>query len=417
MNTIFYRDRIVFKSYPYPVAAVAERPEVAASAIREIRLDRYPPEILLTSGEILFVERRERMSLALFAAINGIETVDRIDIWSLLCEPFIDVEFSRDDQRRTLHQLADAGFLAPEVGAIRQKIKSRMLAYSATEWEWVDLSHMDVLNAFGFRDRPFWPFLRNAKKRFYSWTHRISARAPLDGVPPVNLLDRLHAKLDDIAFSFPRAEEGDNPDMGPDIVPDPKKQPAAIREILADVILPAYGAHFRYHHGFEHLLRVLDCVDAFDLPKEERLALRVAALFQDVVYEPTRDGNEEESVQVMRETVAPFMPSESIELAAKLILITGDHSKAVTRLEKCMADADLLILAQDEKTYDKFTAGLRNEYRHVTSEEWRKGHLEFLHYIEGQAKKNGRIYANFHPMHEQQALLNLRREIDKLENY
>ncbi len=176
MPVRFEIDRIAFSNYLVPLGVRAKPFAIFPAEICEVRTSRSPPEILLHSGEVLFVEAQEREQLAAFAQGHSIPDVQRSDIWELINEPYLDTEFTAEQQARTLELLAAEGFCEGEVEAIRHRVGPRMLRYNAILWDWVSLSHADVLWAFGLRSRLLNVLFYSRRKAFYDWCNAIAGR-------------------------------------------------------------------------------------------------------------------------------------------------------------------------------------------------------------------------------------------------
>ena len=75
--------------------------------------------------------------------------VDRIDIWGLLLDPFLDTEFSREQQEQTLQLRGRCGISSAEVEAIRARVEPAMISYNFDSmlWDWVHLGLTDILDA------------------------------------------------------------------------------------------------------------------------------------------------------------------------------------------------------------------------------------------------------------------------------
>lgn len=176
MGVRFLNDRIEFSNYLVPLGTRAGPFAISSGEMFEIRSARHPPEILLRTGEVLFVEAAAKDGLLSFAAAHGIKDCMRLDIWELLLEPFVDTEFPAGQQAETLNLLARSGIPREEAESIRQRVGPRMLRYNAIHWEWVSLSHADVLWAFGLRNPLFNRLLLRRRKAFYDWCNGIAGR-------------------------------------------------------------------------------------------------------------------------------------------------------------------------------------------------------------------------------------------------
>lgn len=147
MRAIFHPDSIEFEDYPFASASVASGKRLPHDLIRDVDVSAAPPEIRTQQGETLFVsaEQREEFQAAVRAA--GIPEVRRYDVWADLLEPYLDTEFTLEEQRETLARLQECGYVETEVNRIRHRVARPMLNYNFSLWEWVYLGLFDVLLA------------------------------------------------------------------------------------------------------------------------------------------------------------------------------------------------------------------------------------------------------------------------------
>lgn len=136
-------DVLVVDSYPLPPS----HRELGPRDITEICVGWFPPTVRLTTGEFAAVDARQARELAGWAERHGVAFVRRVDVWSLLLEPFLDTEFSATDQARTLQVLHANGMDANQVEELRREVERPMLALTALTWEWCHYGLFDVLAA------------------------------------------------------------------------------------------------------------------------------------------------------------------------------------------------------------------------------------------------------------------------------
>ena len=68
-----------------------------------------------------------------------LSVVRRIDVWDLLLEPFLDTEFTPEQQEQTLTTLKRIGIPRTDVMRIRRSVQGAVLAYNFFLWNWVHL--------------------------------------------------------------------------------------------------------------------------------------------------------------------------------------------------------------------------------------------------------------------------------------
>ncbi len=130
------------------------------------------------------------------------------------------------------------------------------------------------------------------------------------------------------------------------------------------------------YHNFDHALDVFEvvCQRSKNLSEEEKLLLKLAALFHDVVVEHKED-DEAQSAKKAEEFLKSHLDSQQIKIIEELILSTKMPQNPKTKLQKIICDADLDNLGRD----DFFKKGelLRQELG-KKKELWEKETLVFL---------------------------------------
>jgi hypothetical protein len=142
------QDTITFTDYPFKPSIAFKQATFKPSDIDNIDPTGYPPTIKV-GNELLFVSAKQKDELIKFVADNNIKTVDRLDIWSWILEPFLDTEFTAETDQRLTTLLEDYGLTADIVKSIRAEVETQMLKYNFDTmlWEWGGLGVSDVLRA------------------------------------------------------------------------------------------------------------------------------------------------------------------------------------------------------------------------------------------------------------------------------
>jgi hypothetical protein len=142
------QDTITFTDYPSKPSIAFKQATFKPSDIDNIDPTGYPPTIKV-GNELLFVSAKQKDELIKFVADNNIKTVDRLDIWSWILEPFLDTEFTAETDQRLTTLLEDYGLTADIVKSIRAEVETQMLKYNFDTmlWEWGGLGVSDVLRA------------------------------------------------------------------------------------------------------------------------------------------------------------------------------------------------------------------------------------------------------------------------------
>lgn len=172
----------------------------------------------------------------------------------------------------------------------------------------------------------------------------------------------------------------------------------------------AYMAPGRHYHNLAH---IEDCLAALaqveGLSVSEREILSEAIWWHDVVYDPMRRDNEELSAQLAERHVR----ADIRHAVGRLIRLTKSHDvKADDRLGAILISIDLSILGAEPARYDAYAAAIRQEFIHVSDNDFRAGRAAVLRRFAARPV----IYpdAGFAAKYDRRARENLARELASL---
>jgi predicted metal-dependent HD superfamily phosphohydrolase len=145
-------------------------------------------------------------------------------------------------------------------------------------------------------------------------------------------------------------------------------------------VISAYADGRRRYHDLRHLDDVLRNVDDLAPYAADADAVRIAAWFHDVVYDPTRSDNERQSAVTAERTLHRLRVDKSVvQEVCRLVLLTETHDPAADdRNGAVLCDADLAVLASDPQRYAEYAAAVREEYSHVADDDFRRGRAGVL---------------------------------------
>jgi len=158
--------QILLPHYPFPTKRTRTIDRDACEHI----VTWYPYALFLTDGDIVFLPRDQAQQVTQFAEATSLEFVDRTDVWSLLLDPFLDTEFSKEEQARSLATLKSCGLSADRVEDIRKRVDARMMRLTVLSWEWQYYGLYDVLGAM----RPATPWPNRRWQAFYAEALQIA---------------------------------------------------------------------------------------------------------------------------------------------------------------------------------------------------------------------------------------------------
>ena len=151
-------------------------------------------------------------------------------------------------------------------------------------------------------------------------------------------------------------------------------------------VVRAWGEPHRRYHDLAHLAAVLGILDRLADDATDPDAVRLAAWYHDVVYDPRRDDNEAVSAGRARAGLRGLVPDERIAEVERLVLLTaghdvdpGDANGAV------LCDADLAVLVSPPPAYAAYASAVRAEYGHLSDEEFTAGRIAVLEHLLGLA--------------------------------
>ncbi|WP_347059284.1 metal-dependent phosphohydrolase [Blastococcus sp. HT6-30] len=144
-------------------------------------------------------------------------------------------------------------------------------------------------------------------------------------------------------------------------------------------VVAAWSEPHRRYHDLAHLAAVLGLVERLvaDVPDPD--AVRLAAWYHDVVYDPQRTDNEQLSAARARAGLRGLVPDERVEEVVRLVLLTDGHDVAPGDADgAALCDADLAVLASPPGAYAGYASAIRAEYGHLDDETFTAGRIAVL---------------------------------------
>ena len=166
-----------------------------------------------------------------------------------------------------------------------------------------------------------------------------------------------------------------------------------------------YSENHRHYHTIDHVeacLRHLDNVENVDNRREVEIAL----WFHDVIYDPFKKDNEDQSATFSCGALTTLGENEQIiDNVKHLVILTKHPSNPKELHEKYLIDIDLSILGSSKDVYDSYENWIRKEYSKVPSMLYRRGRKKVLRSFLDQPK----IYSTelFGEKYETNARINL----------
>jgi predicted metal-dependent HD superfamily phosphohydrolase len=189
--------------------------------------------------------------------------------------------------------------------------------------------------------------------------------------------------------------------------------PAA--EAMLDELMRAYREPARHYHTLAHIAALLRQLEAHSGAVGNRDAVALAIIFHDVVYDPRRQDNEQQSAVVARARLGALgFPARLIQKVAVYIEAT-QHGQDVDIHDQDLAlllDLDLSTFASAPEAYRLYARDIRREYEHVPNALYRLGRRQILQgfLARGRIYRTPRLAARW----EARARANISEEIARL---
>ncbi|MGY1705570.1 metal-dependent phosphohydrolase [Geodermatophilus sp. SYSU D00697] len=147
-------------------------------------------------------------------------------------------------------------------------------------------------------------------------------------------------------------------------------------------LVAAWSEPHRRYHDLAHLAAVLGLVGELADAAADPDAVRLAAWYHDVVYDPRRADNEQVSAQRARAGLRGLVPEERVEEVVRLVLLTAGHDPAPGDANGAvLCDADLAVLAGPPAAYAAYASAVREEYAHLSDAEFTSGRTAVLEHL------------------------------------
>ena len=139
---------ILISDYPFEPSVVYPTALISVNDIECISVDFTVCKVYV-KNDIIFISAEYKEKLKQFAESNNIRLIPQSWNWDWILEPYLDTEFTKENEERCLARLIENGFSESEVDNIRNEVKDQMYAYNFDTmlWDWCSLSLPDVLSA------------------------------------------------------------------------------------------------------------------------------------------------------------------------------------------------------------------------------------------------------------------------------
>ena len=183
-----------------------------------------------------------------------------------------------------------------------------------------------------------------------------------------------------------------------------------------DGLVERYRESHRHYHNLEHIAEVLKVAGKLIGSASQPDAILLAGWYHDAIYDPRAKDNEEHSAELaIRELGSVGVRTELVDKTAALIRATAHTDEPADDIDShILLDADLAILAAEDRRYQRYADDIRKEYAWVRDADYRTGRSQVL----GNFLKRPRIYRTplMFEVAETAARANMAAEIERLQS-
>lgn len=169
-------------------------------------------------------------------------------------------------------------------------------------------------------------------------------------------------------------------------------------------VIKRYSENNLAYHNWGHIQEMFMIADSLDIKLSQSQEL--AILFHDVVYKAGAKDNEEKSACFMRKELEGTGISENvIEQAEQIVVDTATHQPSIPE-SKVVLDLDMVHLSFDFNIFLYYRDKIKEEYPHISDEEFYQGEISFLDSV---LKQDKILFTNH--FSEEQVRYNLKQKI------
>lgn len=153
-------------------------------------------------------------------------------------------------------------------------------------------------------------------------------------------------------------------------------------EISEAEVLHRWQEPHRKYHTLAHLYDLFNQIEKLSdttntVSPIQKEMLKLTAIFHDIIYEPRKSGNEEQSAKLFLYISQKSLYQERIQEIADMIRDTKTHQPR-TPLSKTFSEMDMSIVQKPFAELQIWEEGIRYEYQHVPKLLYAIGRGRFL---------------------------------------
>jgi predicted metal-dependent HD superfamily phosphohydrolase len=166
----------------------------------------------------------------------------------------------------------------------------------------------------------------------------------------------------------------------------------------------------RHYHNLDHIAKLIAELESCRHLQEDHNSLLYAAFYHDIIYDVSRNDNEEQSALLAEVRMHELNAGEErTQRCRQHILATRAHRQHETGDTNLFTDADLAILGKAPEQYRAYCQAIRAEYSIYPDERYLPGRAKVLqHFLDmPYIYKTG----HFQDLYEKQARINISEEL------
>jgi predicted metal-dependent HD superfamily phosphohydrolase len=189
-------------------------------------------------------------------------------------------------------------------------------------------------------------------------------------------------------------------------------------QVVWQDIAEHYNETPRAYHTLRHIQQLFGQFDRVKHRLDEPHMIALALYYHDVIYDPTRSDNEAKSAEYIVAKLGRYLSTEQCARIRALIMMTATHqlddfeSSNANNDAAYLLDMDLSILGATWPEYEHYAQAVRQEYAHINTAAYQLGRIAVLEDL--LAHSSLYLTDDYHDRLEQQARLNIKREIKSL---
>jgi predicted metal-dependent HD superfamily phosphohydrolase len=156
---------------------------------------------------------------------------------------------------------------------------------------------------------------------------------------------------------------------------------ASAAEAVLDELIESYLEPARQYHTLEHIAVLLQQLETNKTGVGDGDAVALAIIFHDVVYDPLRQDNEQQSAALARQRLTALGFASSLIARVADYIEATQHGRHIDTQDPDLAlllDLDLSTLAAAPDAYRLYANAIRREYAHVPDALYRSGRRQVL---------------------------------------